>query len=297
MLIIIPFLSLGFVTSSPTALWWFNSIYDVNRGGTTVKAYIDEIPIWSCRPYGYLAGGPWTFLGIDMQFGRMSFAQAKTLDMAWNWVAGRGLQFLLAWLTYHVFTSALMRTAELTHVPYGLFSSLALYSARPGCLWDIAKGLLTIRGLRIKFIMAWLPFSTVYLAAFPSLLDVMSGYEGFIRTELIMPNKTTLDLTAVLTLENILYYLPGCDVTENRTCDVAETNYNFYDRDLNTTWHAFFDWQTYANTSVDMFYTEEAETTIVLQSRMYISGVSRGNGSLSSFVSTVSGSMGCGYYG
>jgi len=59
--------------------------------GTTTTASIDQIPVWNCHPNGYLAGGPWTFLGMDIQFGRMSFAQAKTLDMAWNWVAGRGL--------------------------------------------------------------------------------------------------------------------------------------------------------------------------------------------------------------
>jgi len=119
-----------------------------------------------------------------------------------------------------------MRTAEVVHVPYGLFASLALYSARPGCLWDIGKGLLTIRGLRIKFILAWLLFSTIYLAAFPSLLDVMSGYEGAIMTELILPNKTILDLTDVWTFTNILYFLPSCDNTERLSCD-ATYNYHF----------------------------------------------------------------------
>jgi len=250
--IIVPFISLGFVTGPFAALLWFGGRTYSGMGNT-----IEQIPVWNCQPNGYLAGGPWSFLGIDLHFGRMSFAQAKTLDMVWNWVAGRGLQFVLAWLAYHVFTSALMRTAEIAHVPHGLFASLALYSARPGCLWDISKGFLTIRGVRIKFIMAWLLFSTIYLAAFPSLLDLMSGYEGAIRTELVLPNKTTLDLTGVWTLENILYFLPGCQLTEAAPCNATILNYHFYDDHLNTSWHAFLDNGAYKNTSVTELYTEE----------------------------------------
>lgn len=242
--IVVPIISLEYVTGNVEfTIFHGYSVHYTNA--------IGQIPVWNCQPNGYLAGGPWTFLGIDMHFGRMSFAQAKTLDMAWNWVAGRGLQFFLAWLAYHVFTSALMRTAEITHVPYGLFASLALYSGRPGCLWDIGKGLLTIRGMRIKFIMAWLLFSTIYLAAFPSLLDVMSGYEGAIRTELILPNTTMLDLTGVRTFEHILYFVPGCNYTGSMSCENYPLNYHFYDGVLNTSWYAF------GHSAPTRFYTEE----------------------------------------
>lgn len=215
----------------------------------------DLIPIWSCQSIGYLSGGPWSFLGIDLRVARLSFSQVKSLDMAWNWIAGRGLQFILAWLAYHVFTSALMRTAEIAHVPYGLFASLALYSARPGCLWDISKGLLAIRGVRIKFIMAWLLFSTIYLASFPSLLDVMSGYEGATRTALVLPNKTTVDLTSLSTFRNILYFVPGCNDSNAVSCNEHlwkyRVEYQFYDDTLNSSWHDFV---------VDnrkLFYTED----------------------------------------
>ena len=199
----------------------------------------------------------------------MSFAQVKILDMVWNWVAGRGIQFSLAWLTYHVSTSALMRTAEVTHVPYGLFTSLALYSARPGCLWDIGKGLLTIRGLRAKFIMAWLLFSTIYLAAFPSLLDVMSGYEGSIKAQLmILPNKTTLDLTNIDTFKDILWYY-SCEKHQMSTDNTTEplpsgpcpssadpSSYNFFDTYLNSSWHLYVDSMLYHNASTTSFYTQ-----------------------------------------
>ena len=199
----------------------------------------------------------------------MSFAQVKILDMVWNWIAGRGVQFGLAWLTYHVFTSALVRTAEVSYVPYGLFTSLALYSARPGCLWDIGKGLLTIRGLRVKFIMAWLLFSTVYLAAFPSLLDVMSGYEGSIQTQLILPNRTTLDLTNMNTFKDVLWYY-SCEkhpmTTDNATeplpsgqCpkSAGSSSYDFFDPFLNSSWHLYVDSMLYRNGSTTSFYTQD----------------------------------------
>ena len=211
------------------------------------------MPVWYCQSPGYLGGGEWTFLGIDIRFGKMSFGQAKTVDMVWNWVAGRGVQFALAWFTYHVFTSALMRTAEMVHVPYELFTSLALYSARPGSMWDILKGLLGVRGLRIKFILGWLFLSTLYLASFPSLLDVMSGYEGSVKTELILPNKTQVDISSIDSFEGILYSLRKVN---SYASDNSPSAYEFYDEDLNNTWHLYQDNQDYGNTSMTNFYTQ-----------------------------------------
>ena len=250
--------------------------------------YIDSVPVWNCQPVGYLSGGLWSFLGIDIRFGRMSFAKVKILDMIWNWVAGRGVQFALAYLTYHVFTAALMRTAEITHVSYGLFTSLSFYSARPGCLWDIGKGLLTIPGLRINFIMIWLLFSTIYLAAFPSLLDVMSGYEGSIRTELVLPNKTVLDLTNLGTFHNVLWYYP-CDnqstpVGGNSSAYVAgqcssatggmgNGDMSFYDPQLNSSWQSYIHYDEYVDTT--MFYTVNASNyNCVAEQNLYQWGFS-----------------------
>lgn len=257
---IMPIVSLGFVAYP--SMW----VWDLGLNSEPGE-YIEAIPVWNCQAVGYLSGGLWTFLGIDIRFGRMSFARAKILDMVWNWIAGRGVQFALAWLTYHVFVASLMRTAEITHVSYDLFTSLSLFSARPGCLWDIGKGLFSIRGVRIKFIMAWLLFSTIYLAAFPSLLDVMSGYEGSIRTEMLLPNKTTLDLTGVTTLNGLLYYSP-CDNTSAPAYDHSmctsgmseqdPSTYIFYDSYLNSTWKSYTEGELSPNKTLGSFYTQNA---------------------------------------
>ncbi len=50
-----------------------------------------NIPVFSCQGSGFVNGGRWNFVGIDIRIGQMSFGQAKAADLAFNWAAGRGL--------------------------------------------------------------------------------------------------------------------------------------------------------------------------------------------------------------
>lgn len=197
---------------------------------------------WACSTNGFAVGGPWNLIGIDIRFGRMTFGQAKGLDLAWNWVAGRGLQFLLAWVSYRVFTDALMRTAEITYVPYELFTSLALFSTKTDALWYLTRGVLTLPGLRIKFIIGWLLFSTAYLAMFPSLMDVISGYEAAYDTVLVLPNRTTLKLDGLESFDGPLYRT--ICYGENQDPSTCEPyHYQFYDPILNDSYKAIAEWE------------------------------------------------------
>lgn len=101
---------------------------------------------WSCNNVGFAGGGLWNLIGIDVRFGRMTFGQAKGLDLAWNWIARRGLQFILALVAYRVFISAFMRTAEVTYVPYELFTSLALFSTKTDAFWHLTQGFKSLPG-------------------------------------------------------------------------------------------------------------------------------------------------------
>lgn len=199
----------------------------------------DGSPIWRCQSGGFLRGYPWTFLGFDIRFGRMTLNQAKSLDLLWNWVAGRGLQFFLAWIASSVHSAALVRIAEAASVPYGLFTSLALFSTSSASLWDLAKALWNMRGARMKCVIMWLLFSITYLAAVPSLLDVMSGYETSIRTNLNLPNETTLDTTDLGSFKGHVYY---CVHGYSRPCaflyfDDSPRSIKFYDARLNTAYY------------------------------------------------------------
>jgi hypothetical protein len=59
--------------------------------------------------YNCYGDGSWTFVGIDIRFGRFDYGSAKALDLAWNWIVGRGLQGILTLVAYRVFSDALLR--------------------------------------------------------------------------------------------------------------------------------------------------------------------------------------------
>lgn len=219
----------------------------------------DGVPVWRYFSLGYLKGFSWTLLGLDLRFGRMTFNQAKTLHLVWNWVAGRGLQAFLAWLTYPVHTAALMRIAEAASVSYGLFTSLAIFSTSPASLCALVRALLRIPGVRAKLILLWLICSTTYLAAVPSLLDVMSGYETSIRTELNLPNSTTLDTTDLDNFGSLYYSLP----VGEPTCQFfpyakGARGIAFYDSTLDTSYYdgdsGGLEFQSHAYFSYSGFY-------------------------------------------
>ena len=179
---------------------------------------LDDIPIYDCNERGYFGGGHWTFLGVDVAVGKMSFANAKLLDLTWNWVVGRGLQFFFALLSYKVFTSALMRVTEREPVSAGTYMNLAFYATKIDSLFCVFKSLMGKYTLRAKFSLGWMLLSTVYLTFVPSILDIMTGYEASISTTLRLPNQTTIDTTEIDSLTDLL-----CDGYER----LDPYNFNF----------------------------------------------------------------------
>jgi hypothetical protein len=65
----------------------------------------------SLEPFEYncYGDGGWTFVGINIRFGRFDYGSAKALDLAWNWIVGRGLQAVFSFVAYRVFSDALLR--------------------------------------------------------------------------------------------------------------------------------------------------------------------------------------------
>lgn len=117
--------------------------------------------------YDCYGDGSWTFVGISFRFGHFDYGSAKALDLAWNWIVGRGVQGILTLLAYRVFSDALLRTAELTPISFELYASLGLYSTKPELLWQLVKGLPKYGNWRVKLILIWLFVSTIYLVSFP----------------------------------------------------------------------------------------------------------------------------------
>jgi hypothetical protein len=166
-------------------------------------------------PFSYDCTGSssgWTFVGVNLRFGRFKYGSAKALDLAWNWIVGRGLQALFTLIAYRVFNDALLRAAEMMPLSYELYPSLSLYSTKPDILWQLLKGLARHGNWRTKAIFSYLLISTCYLMMFPrlvpflqdkkssnlwntSLMDACSGYEASTITNFKWPNGTTTDVT------------------------------------------------------------------------------------------------------
>ena len=205
-----------------------------------VMAGLWEFYVPYCQS-GSIYNGTWSFAGIDIQFGRLTFNQAKAADVAWNWIIGRGVQGLLAFVSYRVFTDALMRAAEISYLPYSIFTSLALLSTRTETLWDLLRGVFKIPGWRIKLLMAWVLISTGYLACFPSLMDLMTGYDASNITQLTLPNNATVDITYDVFVELVIYdsnrFFYAETREENNTSTDCPLIYHWWDNTLNTSWH------------------------------------------------------------
>jgi len=82
----------------------FLPLWYASGGYSSIGAEGLELFEYSC--YG---DGSWTFVGINIRFGRFDYGSAKALDLAWNWIVGRGLQAILVLLAYRVFSDALLR--------------------------------------------------------------------------------------------------------------------------------------------------------------------------------------------
>lgn len=230
----------GYITSA--SYFSFSPGYDFHIGGWRFSTP-------DCQGGRPISNGGWTFTGINLPYGTMTFGQAKAVDLAWDWIVGRGGQALLTFLSYRVFTDALMRAAETHYIPYETFTSLALFSTKIDALWQLTKGLLRVPAWRVRLMMTWLIISTAYLASFPSLIEIMSGYEAFTTTQLNLPNNTTVT--------NLRSFAQNFSITYNNTyydyifpittinfqghpTNISERLPDWKDEILNTSWHQTF---------------------------------------------------------
>lgn len=115
----------------------------------------------------YGSSNGWTFIGLNWRFGTFSYGSAKALDLAWNWIVGRGLQGILSIIAYRVFSDALLRVTEMTPISYELYATISFFSTKPTMIWQLLKGLGTQGNWRTKFILSWLVISIIYLLSFP----------------------------------------------------------------------------------------------------------------------------------
>lgn len=138
-------------------------LYFVGWGFGSLQSYTHPPFTYDC----YQKGNGWSFFGINLRFGNFNYGSAKALDLAWNWIVGRGLQALLMLLSYRVFNDALLRAAEMTPLSFDLYARLSLYTTRIDVLWHVLKALVRKGNWRTKAIFVWLFISIIYVVTFP----------------------------------------------------------------------------------------------------------------------------------
>ncbi|KAF1349222.1 hypothetical protein EJ07DRAFT_55095, partial [Lizonia empirigonia] len=119
------------------------------------------------------------FFQITLGFGRLSFTQAKAIDVIWDIVIGRGGQGLLALISWQVFVNYVTTSMEVAPVTFNTYrvvflQNVSLILAIPRIIRDFVRR----RGLHSKFAMYFMVFTILFTLVFPSLGSAMTGYSG-----------------------------------------------------------------------------------------------------------------------
>lgn len=115
---------------------------------------------------------------LDQTFGRLSFSAVKAIDVAWDILVGHGVQMLAWWVTYIVFSDALLRVIERHPASFRIFQRIALEGPSLLSLWTLCKELLSVKSKRTKTLFAYMFLSTSYVLCIPMFLGAMTGYDS-----------------------------------------------------------------------------------------------------------------------
>ena len=107
---------------------------------------------------------------------KLSFAQAKFIDLLFDLIVGQGGRLLMATIAYLVFMDALLRSMEKSPVSYRLYASMVFSSTSIISTWHSAKGVFTTKGWRAKMYLVWSALAMAYILVFPTLIESATGY-------------------------------------------------------------------------------------------------------------------------
>ena len=118
------------------------------------------------------------FFVLDSTYGKFSFAGVKTIDVVWDILVGRGVQIMAWWVTYVVFSDALLRVIERHATSFEVFQRIALEGASLHSLWTLFKELWTVRSKRTKALFCYMLLTTSYVLCIPMFIGAMTGYDS-----------------------------------------------------------------------------------------------------------------------
>ncbi|KAL8992799.1 MAG: hypothetical protein Q9188_007495 [Gyalolechia gomerana] len=107
---------------------------------------------------------------------QLSFAQAKLIDLFFDLLVGQGGRLFLAAISYIVFMDALLRSMEITPIPYKLYASLVFSPTSLIATWHSIRAVSTTKGWRAKTYLIWCALAMLYVLVFPTLIETATGY-------------------------------------------------------------------------------------------------------------------------
>ncbi|KAH6844475.1 hypothetical protein BKA58DRAFT_363494 [Alternaria rosae] len=154
---------------------------------------------------------------LDATWGQFTFSQAKTIDILWDLLIGKGAQALAWWATYNVFCDALLRAIERHPASFSIFQRMAMEGPGLHCLWELTKELWTAKSIRTRFLFFYMFWSTGYVLLVPIVLGAMTGYDSTSIAWLdidgsnnIIPASQLQDSWVIIGTKNETWKQPGC---------------------------------------------------------------------------------------
>ncbi|KIW12230.1 hypothetical protein PV08_09506 [Exophiala spinifera] len=177
---------------------------------TSKKRYRDAD---ACQPdsgfsVGYGTYNIWALSGffqITLGFGRLSFSAAKALTVSWDIILGRGGQALMVWISYIVYSKALVRSMESSPVTYGTFEAVTLQSGSLVSLLKLTRDFATNRTLQARFAMVWMIISGIFVLSFQTLISAMAGYTANIDAYVQLPSGSMEPYSSFSTVRYIIH--------------------------------------------------------------------------------------------
>ena len=154
-------------------------------------------------PVDHSSWAPSRFLWITLGFGQFSFAAAKSIDVAWDLIIGRGGQLLLIYLTYPIIRRAFLRAIVQFPVYLPMYTSITFDKLSLSTTWasvqPFPEGVPSqpidcpaqadARHLsRVWHSWVILPL-LAYIMAFPTILSAMTGYQSGLEPYVIRPGS------------------------------------------------------------------------------------------------------------
>ncbi|CAI6339998.1 unnamed protein product [Periconia digitata] len=147
--------------------------------------YSDPAGTFNACPYGEFnvfpeLESPWTatgFLQITMSFGRLSFGQAKAIDVCWDIIIGRGGQAALAYISWRTFAYYVTTSMEVAPITYSSFRTIFVETS-PGIYSTarLIRDFTTRKGLHSRIAMIFIIYSAILTLLFSTLASAMTGY-------------------------------------------------------------------------------------------------------------------------